>query len=243
MALCCACVPLPDLDSDTLIAINRTSIVARSVFGAAHDVNNALQIIGGSADIMAQRPDDTTATLRAVQRIRAQTERAADVLRVLMDFARAGQPVESRVSLRQIAAQALTLRAHAIRRAGLTTAFDADTAVEATVRGQRDQLLQAILNLVMNAEQALADRAGEPITVTVTAAPARVELTVMDRGAGIQADVVERLFTPFVVSSASERLGIGLAVTRLIARSQGGDVTIETGPAGTRAILSLPAAS
>lgn len=235
-------MPLPDLDPDTLIALNRMAIVAQSVFGAAHDVNNALQIIGGSADILAQRPDDTAATLRAVQRVRAQTDRAAEVLRVLMDFARAGQAVESRFSLRQIAVQALTLRAHAIRRAGLTTVFDAETVVEATVRGQRDQLLQATLNLVMNAEQALAERAGEPITVTLAAVPERVELSVMDRGAGIQADVAGRLFTPFAVSRASERPGLGLAVTQLIARRYGGDVTIETGPAGTRATLSLPAA-
>jgi len=236
-------VPLPDLDPDALIALNRMTVVAQSVFGAAHDVNNALQIIGGSADILAQRPDDPAATLRAVQRIRPQTDRAAEVLRVLMDFARGGQTGESRVSLRQIAVQALALRAHAIRRAGLTTAFDADTAVEATVRGQRDQLLQATMNLVMNAEQALADRAGEPITVTLTALPARVELTVIDGGAGIRADVLERLFIPFAVRGASERPGLGLAVTRLIARRYGGDVTIETGPAGTRAILSLPAAA
>jgi len=237
-------VPAPDFDPETLIALNRMVIVSRSVLGTAHDVNNALQIIGGSADILAQRPDVLEVVQRTVQRIGVQTTRAADALRVLMDLARGGDAIDGRLSLRVVASEAVTLRAHPMRRERISVEFDAAHAPEAMVRGQRTQLLQLTLNLLMNAEEALTGRAGESIALSLSAVPAGVELSVIDRGAGIPADVREHLFMPFATSRAARQgPGIGLAASRLIARRHGGDLTIETGDGGTRATVSLPAAS
>src|SRR5690348_14676687 len=114
----------PELDSDTLLTLNRQVIVARTVSGTAHDVNNALQIIGGSADILAQNPDAPGAAQRAAARIRAQTDRAAESLRMLMELARASETVESRLTLGSVVTQALALRAHPIRRSNVTVHFD-----------------------------------------------------------------------------------------------------------------------
>jgi two-component system NtrC family sensor kinase len=237
-------VPSPDLDPETLIALNRMVIVSRSVLGTAHDVNNALQIIGGSADILAQRPDVLDVVQRTVQRIGTQTTRAADALRMLMELARGSDAVDSRLSLRAVASEAVTLRAHPMRRERISVAFDAAQAPEALVRGQRSQLLQVTLNLLMNAEEALTGRVGESIQLSLSEVPARVELSVTDRGSGIPADILEHLFTPFASSRpARGGPGIGLAAARLIARRHGGDVTIETGGSGTRATVFLPAAS
>jgi signal transduction histidine kinase len=131
-----------------------------------------------------------------------------------------------------------------MRRERISVEFDAAQAPEAMVRGQRSQLLQLTLNLLMNAEDALTGRAGESIVLSLSAVPAGIELSVIDRGAGIPADVLEHLFTPFATSRrARGGPGIGLAAARLIARRHGGDVTIATGDGGTRATVSLPAAS
>ena len=231
------------VDPEALLTLNRLAIVARTVTGTVHEVNNALQIIGGSADLLAQGPGDPDAARRAAQRIRVQTDRAAEALRMLIDLARAGfggETVESRVSLRQLVTSALTLRSHPLRRAGLTVAFDPAHTPDAMVRGHRGHLLQTTLNLLMNAEQAMAGRSGT-IAVTIDESPGLVTLSVIDSGPGIPSDLVPRLFTPFATSHpVPEAQGLGLAAARLIARRHGGDVTLESEAEGARATLRLP---
>src|SRR3954449_12943614 len=129
-----------DLAPDDLISLNRLTTVARTLVGTAHALNNALQVIAGSAELLTQQKDLGEGSRRAVDRIQQQTARAAETLSELMQFARDAQNTRGQLALRAIAAKAVSLRAFSARRAGLTLSFDTPDAVSGTVHGRPGQL-------------------------------------------------------------------------------------------------------
>jgi len=234
----------PEIGPDDLISLNRLTTVARTVVGTAHALNNALQVIAGSAELLAQQKELTDASRRAVDRIQQQTSRAAETLNELMQFARDAQTVAGHLSLRTVATKAVGLRSFAARRAGLALAFDETSTVTGIVRGRPAQLLQIVLNLIMNAEQAFQGKPGGTIIVTMTESADAVRLTVSDNGPGVAPALSDRLFEPLTSAHlAPDTHGLGLAAARAIARQHGGDVLIESAADGCRAILSLPKAA
>jgi two-component system NtrC family sensor kinase len=232
-----------ELGPDELISLNRLTTVARTLVGTAHALNNALQVIAGSAELLTQQRELGDGSRRAIDRIQQQTARAAETLSDLMQFARDAQNTRGPLALRAIAAKAIALRAFSARRAGLTLAFETDDTVPGTVQGRPGQLLQVVLNLIMNAEQALAGQPGGTIAITLTESAERVNLTVTDNGPGVAPEAIDQLFTAFVSAHpTADTHGLGLAAARAIARQHGGDVSLEPASRGCRVTLSLPKA-
>jgi signal transduction histidine kinase len=107
------------------------------------------------------------------------------------------------------------------------------------VHADRRLLERAVVNLVENALQAIGERGR--VQVRVGAADGRVGVTVADDGPGMDADVQARVFEPFF-STKTGGSGLGLALVKKIAEDHGGGVSLESGPAGTRVGIWLPAA-
>lgn len=211
------------------IAQNRLMTVARVLSATVHDVNNALQIIGGSAELLENQPALTEAGRRATSRIRAQAARAAGLLDELTALARNTGEGTARVSLRDVVGRALSFRALMIRRAGLTLAFDADQAPAAVVLGRGGELLQAVINLLLDSETALAAPQGGAITVQLTEEAGAAVLRIDDNGAeGV---------APAPGAVPMERL-----VPALIARGHGGDLTVSRSPLGSSRVMRVPLA-
>lgn len=232
-----------ELGPEDLVSLNRLVTVARTVVGTAHALNNALQVIAGSAELLTQQKDLSDGTRRAIDRIQQQTSRAAETLNELMQFARDTQAAPAHVSLRSVVSKAVGLRSFSVRRAGLTLSFDAAADAPGSVRARAGQLLQVVLNLIMNAEQALQGKPGGTITLSVGESADTVTLRVADNGPGVTPALTDRLFDPFATAHlVPDTHGLGLAAARTIARQHGGDLIVESDPAGCRVILSLPKA-
>jgi signal transduction histidine kinase len=212
------------------IAQNRLVTVARVLSATVHDVNNALQIIGGSAELLENQPALTESGRRATARIRAQAARAAELLDELSALARSGGEGEARVSLRDVARKAVGFRALMLRRAGLTLAFEADQAPSAVVPGRGGELLQAVTNLLLDAECALQGQSGGAITVQLTEEGGSAVLRIEDNGADVGAGGVGDV--------PMERL-----VPELIARGHGGELTVTRSSLGNSRVLRLPLAT
>lgn len=232
-----------ELSSEELIALNRLTIVARVLAGTAHDVNNALLIISGSAELLGSVGSASDAGRRAAERIQSQAARAAAAVNDVMHFARdRGQPA-ARVSVREVAAKSIAMRAFMLRRSGLVLDFDAAAAPAALVDGSSTRLQQAVLNLIINAEQALLGSQGGKISLDLREAADDVVLQVIDNGPGVDRTVSDRLFDAFVTTRpVADATGLGLTVARIIARDHGGDVTLESSTQGARATLRVPRA-
>lgn len=225
---------------DVLVALNRSATAARLLSGVVHDVNNALQVISGTVELLASRPDLPPNLAPSLDRLGRQTARAAGVLADVQMFTRGSMSEITRVNLREVAEHSLTLRAFAIKRASLTSRLAALEGADFFVTGNRAKIQQALINLIMNAEQALAGRGGE-ILVELDADAAWAYVRVTDQGTGVAVDPVERAFEPFVSTREPwDGAGLGLWATRAIATEHGGDVALQTSPEGTSATIRLP---
>jgi two-component system C4-dicarboxylate transport sensor histidine kinase DctB len=227
---------------EDLITLNRHATVARLVSGVFHELNNALQVIGGTTELLQDTPGLPDAVARGLQRIHSQNARAGTAISEVMTFARQKTDVRGRVNMRDLASRAVALRSYAIGRARLSITFDPPKDGKVSVDGSATLLQQAVLNLIVNAEQALAGRPGGAIRLEMDLPNGFVVLRVSDSGAGVDPAVADRLFEPFVTTRArDESSGLGLAVARRIAQQHGGTLTLEARTAGASFVLRLPA--
>lgn len=225
------------------LTINRLATIAHLVAGAAHEVNNALQVIGGSAELLQNRTDLPEPVQKTLTRIREQATRAASAMSGVVALSRP-QPDSGTylVDLCDIATRAVDLRRYSIGRAELRVDLDVPV-VPQLVNGHRLHLLQAALNLVQNAEQALAPRRSGRIRVSVIEDGDHVVLQVADDGPGVTSADAERIFEPFVTSQPRpESTGLGLPVAREIARAHHGSLELEPVTAGASFRLRVPKA-
>jgi len=233
-------VPTP---SEHYLTLNRLATIARLVAGAAHEVNNALQVIGGSAELLQNRTDLPEPVQKTLTRIRDQTNRAASAMTGVVALSRTQPDGVHQLDIRDVASRAVELRQYAIGRADLTVQLRLPPTSQ-LVQGHRLHLLQAALNLIQNAEQALAPRRAGLIQVEVVEDGDHVLLRVSDDGPGVPAAEAEDIFQPFVTSRPRpESTGLGLAVARDIAVAHRGSLELEPIATGACFRLRLPRAS
>ena len=231
-------VPMPP---EHHLTLNRLATIARLVAGAAHEVNNALQVIGGSAELLQNRTDLPEPVQKTLTRIRDQAARAASAMTGVVALSRA-QPNGGtyQVDLRDVASRAVELRQFSIGRADLAVQLHVPPTPQ-LVQGHRLHLLQATLNLIQNAEQALTPRRAGVIRVEVAEDGDHVLLRVSDDGPGVPASDAERIFQPFVTSQPRpESTGLGLPVAREIAAAHRGSLELEPVPQGASFRLRIP---
>jgi signal transduction histidine kinase len=226
----------------------RLEAVGRLVAGVSHDFNNLLSVIGGAAELVRDGLPPAHALREHADLIAATARTAGGVSRQLLAFARPGRPEPGPVD---VAAAVRGLERVFRRLTGdrVTLAFDLGPASPALAdAGQVDQVL---LNLVINARDAVADRG----TVTVHLADAEVgpghdvlppggyvRLTVTDTGAGMTDEVRAKAFEPFYSTKGGS--GLGLATVRDAVRSAGGHVEVESAPGrGTAVRVYWPRAA
>ena len=226
------------------LTLNRLATIARLVAGAAHEVNNALQVIGGSTELLQNRTDLPEAVQKTLTRIRDQAARAASAMTGVVALSRA-QPdgSTSLVDLSDVAARAVDLRRYSIGRADLKVELDVPSEPQ-VVNGHRLHLLQAVLNMIQNAEQVLAPRRAGCIRVQVAPDGESVVLRVSDDGPGVPPGDTERIFEPFFTSSPRpESTGLGLPVAREIAAAHRGSLELEPAVSGASFRLRIPKAA
>jgi two-component system NtrC family sensor kinase len=227
---------------EVLLALNRSATAARLLSGAVHEVNNALQVISGTVEILQGRTDLGDPVTRALERVRTQSTRAANALADVLVFTKGSVDEIVGVDIRDTVTYCLGVRRFAMHRAGLSAHFEPNLAETFVVQGTRSLLQQAVLNLLVNAEQALAG-SRSMIDVDLTRKAQWIELRVSDEGAGVGIDPRERAFEAFVSTKDPwQGAGLGLWAARVIAQAHGGTLTIEDRPAGAAFLMRLPAA-
>ncbi len=229
----------------TLIRTERLASVGRLSAGLAHEIGNPLAALIGMQDLLIDGDLPVDERRDFLLRMRRETERIHGILGDLLQFARpsngaGGQGTEGNVPDAVSDTLALLAPQKALRELDLRTELADELP---TVVISREQLVQVLLNLLLNAADACPD--GAAITVRARAADGRVVLEVEDNGPGVLNDMKPRLFEPFVTSKGVGRgTGLGLAVCRGLVESAGGTIALdETYEDGARFVVTLPAAS
>jgi signal transduction histidine kinase/CheY-like chemotaxis protein len=211
--------------------------------GVAHEVNNPAAVLAANLQyVQEQEGADLTPNARnAIDESLLAVQRIAIIVRQLLDAGRLAATPEPRssVALRRIADGALSVaRARFGRRARLTNL----AAEGVNVSAQEGVLTQVLVNLVVNAVQAVPeDRADGEVTVRADRVGELVRVVVEDNGEGMDAEVLRHAFEPFFTTKPfGSGTGLGLAVSRGLVASLGGDLRLESEPGkGTRAIVEL----
>jgi PAS domain S-box-containing protein len=220
----------------------RLAAVGELAAGLAHEVNNPLASIRSFAQLLA-RDAASAEQRRALEIIGEESRRIAKVVENLLSFARQ-QGVGGRepVNLSAVAATVLDLQKYALDTAGIEVRKDLDHALS-PVMGEAGALQQVILNLVVNAEEALASRPGHRLLIVRTRESSEgVMLSVVDNGPGIPRDQLPGIFESYR-SPGSHDQGLGLEVSAKIIREHGGQIMAESEEGrGTAFFVRLPRA-
>jgi two-component system NtrC family sensor kinase len=234
-----------------LVRSERMASVGRLAAGVAHEIGNPIAALMGMQDLLVDGDLPPETQKDFLQRMRRETERIHTVVRDLLDFARPEEmpnaggatpaPADVRAAVDDVAALVKTQKA--FRSVRLET--EVEGALVVALPGPR--LTQVLLNLVLNAGQAIAASGRADGHVRIRARPAgpRVRIEVEDDGPGIAPAVRDRLFEPFVTTKdIGQGTGLGLAVCRGLVESAGGEIGLDASHApGARFYVVLPAAS
>ena len=211
--------------------------------GVAHEVNNPLMAIAAHAENRLADPTLAEEPRSEMSQILRQARRAAKLLRGLLRFVRVTEREVTRVNLNDVVRGALDLVSYRFGVDEITVGGRLDPNLPA-VEGDAIKLEQVVVNLLANAIDALRRiKPPRELTVDTWAADASVFVAVGDNGEGVAPDIAARLFRPFATTKGHRGTGLGLYISRQIAREAGGDLVLAAAPrGGARFSLSLPLA-
>ncbi len=218
------------------LAAERLAGVGRLAAGVAHEINNPLAVIQGYTKLLLKRADEGTAADLRI--IKEECDRCSAIVRGLLDLSRPPIGELHDVELRELVDETIERLEQTARTDGIKI------AVTGTARAHCDQrsVRQVLLNLIANACESCGKTGRVDVTIENTSDDEldKVKVCVADTGSGLPSDR-SRLFEPFFTTKPSGT-GLGLAVSRSIARAHGGDVTADNRPTGgAEFVLSLPA--
>ena len=202
----------------------RLAAVGLLVSGVAHELNNPLQAILGTAELLERDPHLSAMAREEIILLKAQGSRACDIIRNLSRFGSQQQSgLPTLVDLRTVIAEVIQLRRHALEKSSITV--DVETSTSAKVQANVTELEQVTLNFVINAEQSIEStgRARGRLLVRLFEAGRRVRLEVQDDGSGVPPENEAKLFQPFFTTKpVGKGTGLGLSVSYGIIDSYGG---------------------
>ncbi len=237
---------------DRLEVTHRAESLGRLAGGVAHDFNNLLTVISGSTDLALSELAEESKLTEHLRQIESATERAAALIRQLLAFGRRQVLRPSVVDLNDVVAEMESMLRRLIR-SDIEIRFER-RAGACPVRVDRGQLEQVIVNLVVNARDAMP-QGGVVVVATESGVPlpdsapspgggCRTVLSVTDDGVGMDEETVSRIFEPFYTTKpVGSGTGLGLATVYGIVKQSGGAIDVESEPGvGTRFRIWLPTA-
>jgi two-component system NtrC family sensor kinase len=211
------------------------------VSGVAHEINNPAAIISGFAQTLLL--DDLKPEHREMlQMMYDEATRIGRITANLLAFARAGGAQRALVDVNDLARRTFALRSYHLRTLTITVSLDLDPS-EPKIWANGSELQQMVLNLLINAEQALVTvEPPRTITVRTRADEREARLEIADSGPGIAPEIRAKVFDPFFTTKAEGvGTGLGLSICYGIAREHGGRIWVESEPgSGARFCVLLP---
>jgi signal transduction histidine kinase len=238
--------------SRELVRSERLASVGFLAAGVAHEINNPIGIIAGHAEFALQQLDRQKAedalaeARRTLAIISEESFRCKDIIARLLSLARPGEEDRRVVSLADVASDVVSLLGGLKQYAGRRLTHRADPDQNLTVIATEGELKQVVLNLAINALEAVSPETGQ-VKLEVTRRDNLVELAVIDNGRGMTPEVLEHIFEPFFTAkrgAGPPGTGLGLSISHAIVEAFGGRITAHSdGPGrGSRFVVQLPAA-
>lgn len=217
-----------------LVQSEKMGAIGQLVSGVAHELNNPLASISAFAQLMLSDANLTTEDRHATEVIASESRRAARIVHNLLTFARQHKAEKTDADINQVIENALELRGYDLSVRGIQIERSYVDPPPSTMVDAY-QVQQVILNLVTNAEQAMAgvERAHHRLTVRTRRDGETIRIEIEDTGPGIPPECLERIFNPFYTTKpVGHGTGLGLSISLGIISEHGGRIWAEKVPAG-----------
>ncbi len=228
---------------DALARTERLRVLGQMAAGVSHDVKNILNPLGLQLELLRRRVDrgEVDKARETIETMRDVIKHGVDVVDRLRDFSRQAPEAETEiVDVDRVVATAVELSRP---RLGQHKAIQLEVELRGppSIHARASELTTAVVNLVVNAMEAMSESGGT-ITITTEAADDGARIAVADTGPGMPPDVERRVFEPFFTTK-SEGTGLGLAMIFAFVQRYHGTIALATAPGtGTRFTLWFPAA-
>jgi two-component system NtrC family sensor kinase len=214
-----------------LIQSERLAVIGRLLASVSHELNNPLQAIQNALFLVNDEENLSVQGHRDLEIVLSETERMADMIKRLRAFYRPSRAEDFQdIQLNDISVEVSALTANHMRHKNITFKFIPDLELP-LVPGIPDQIRQIVLNLFMNAVEAMQD--GGHLTVYTDRLPEqdRILFSVTDTGPGIDPQILPHIFEPFITNKENGT-GLGLTITADIIRRHHGEIRAENNPGG-----------
>jgi signal transduction histidine kinase len=228
---------------ETLVRGATLRAVGELAEGAAHHLNNLMAVVLGRTQLLLHRnraPEIGNA-LRTIERAALD---AADTVRRIQAFSRTGHggstaSIDLNTTVRESIDVTRSRWEHEAQVRGAAIEVVFEPGAVPPVSGRNAELREVLVNLILNAVDALPDRGR--ITIKTWSEAGRAVVSVSDSGAGMPGEVRDRAFEPFFTTKGVRRLGLGLAVAYGLVAGHGGQISLDSGPGkGTTVTFWLP---
>src|SRR5512146_1838805 len=213
--------------------------LAPLALGAAHEINNPLLGIMSHLEMEGREIGDEEHALE-IERCIEGAKRISSAVRGLLNYARPGPLLINKISLDRLVLEAVNFLQHQpmFRRITLDKRIPGDLP---QISADTNQLSQVLMNLLLNAAQAMPEGGAITIQAEKVKFDERIEVTVTDTGEGIPADILPHVFEPFFTTKRGKGTGLGLSISQAYIRSHGGEIRVASLPGqGTTVRFTLP---
>lgn len=203
----------------------RLAAVGLLVSGVAHELNNPLQAILGTAELLEREPDLNDSVREELAFVKTQSGRAREIIRNLSRFSSQHTDPPSLIDLRDVVKEVVQLRRRDLD--GASIVLDVETPPTRKVYANFTEIEQVALNFVINAQQSIesAGRQKGHIVIRLSESGKKVRLEVLDNGTGVSTEHEPKLFQPFFTTKpVGKGTGLGLSVSYGIIDSYGGAI-------------------
>lgn len=226
---------------EQLQTAGRLSAVGELSAGVAHELNNPLAAIQAFAQFLASRKDLDETMKGDVETIYREAQRATRITGNLLSFAMKNCPQKSPVSLNEIIERSVKLHTYLMKASNIEVAMELFSDLPMTMV-DTEQMQQVFLNLIRNAEEAMAEAGGGTLRIKTSRVNETIQIIFSDDGPGISEDNMKSIFDPFFTTKdVGEGAGLGLSICFGIIKGHGGHIYVDSKPGeGATFMIEIP---
>jgi signal transduction histidine kinase len=223
-----------------LLKAERLAATGKLAAGVAHEIRNPLTSLRMTVELLQQRaPQDDKNTQEAYKVVLGEIDRLALAVEELLTFARPRPAQREPMDLNKLVSDTLSFLQRQMAHARVKGEAELDPALPPDLLLDSNKLRQLLVNLILNAQQAIVRDGKVTVSTKWDGGQKRVTLSVADTGPGIAAEVRETIFDIFV-STKTGGAGLGLAIAKQIVEEHSGAISFETSPKGTTFKVVIP---
>jgi signal transduction histidine kinase len=214
----------------------RLSLIGSTISSIVHDMNNPISCILCACEVI-RKSEPNELVGEATELIRGAVRNMENMARELIDFSRG----QTHLNLESVMIEDLVEAIEAdFARYRPDVELHIETLYDGAIQADRHRLLRVFSNLIRNACEAMAKSDEKRLILAVKPTDAGLRCEISDTGCGIPAQLLPRIFEPFVTHGKSNGTGLGLAITKAVVEAHGGAIAVQTGDRGTTFTIDLP---